>query len=333
MAGIFINYRRDDTAGQAGRLYDELRSQFGSDQVFIDVNQIAPGADFVETVNQALTTTKVVLVLIGRQWLTVTDRRQRRRLDSASDYVRVEIASSLTHRGMRVIPVLLQGADMPDDEDLPDDLKPLSRRNALEIRDARWGDDVALLVRTLRQAITATGTEPVQPRIGPPADPPGAGRSSPSSVGVIEPSRAMASPSTPGGEGRGGRPQSEAGAVPASSGVGVGDKIGSPSPVFDARGSPAVRYEWKVESDKRAPYSAPGLGNRAIAILVIGVIIFLVAVALYANSASSLGQLMTWPTATVPSKPAEPAKPAGPMPTAAPAKPTEAPKPAAPTGR
>ena len=207
---------------------------------------------------------------------------------------------------MRVIPVLLQGADMPDDEDLPDDLKPLSRRNALDIRDGRWGDDVAHLVKTLRQALDATGSEPVQPRTGPPADSPGAGRSSPSSGGGIESSRATASPSTPEGEGEGGRPKTEAGAVLMRSGVDVGDKIGSPPPVLDARGSPAVRSASTIDSGKRSPFWA--------IVLVIGVIIVFVAVVLYANSASSSGGRM-------------------PSPTTAPAKPTEAPKPAWTPGR
>jgi hypothetical protein len=153
MAGIFLNYRREDTSGHALLLHGHLVQHFGKDQVFMDLDKIVPGADFVEVIEHALNSTEVMLVLIGKQWLTVTDRRQRRRLDNPSDYVRLEVASALRRKDVRVIPVLLQEAETPDADELPDELMPLTRRQAVEIRDGRWNDDVAVLVKTLEQTI------------------------------------------------------------------------------------------------------------------------------------------------------------------------------------
>src|SRR6185436_20376025 len=104
---IFISYRRQDAAGEAGRLSDHLTRRFGPNVVFMDIDTIAPGTDFVVELDRALGKTAVVIVVIGRKWLTVTNPDGSRRIDDRADFVRSEIHTAL-QRGTRVIPVLVQ---------------------------------------------------------------------------------------------------------------------------------------------------------------------------------------------------------------------------------
>jgi len=143
MAGVFISYRRDDTAGHAGRLFDTLVRRFGEPSVFMDLTDIAPGSDFVETLERAVGSCDVLLVLIGRDWLSA-DSQGRRRLEDPHDFIRREVATALT-RNIPVMPVLLQGARMPTADELPQDLKALARRQAIELSESRWETDVARL--------------------------------------------------------------------------------------------------------------------------------------------------------------------------------------------
>jgi hypothetical protein len=145
-AKIFVNYRREDASGYAGRLYEWLSGRFGRDRVFRDVNAIEPGADFVAAIENEVASCEVVLVVIGRQWLGCASDGQRR-LDNPNDYVRLEIASALAGN-VHVIPVLVEGASMPRGHELPDDLKPLARRQALEVSETRWEFDVGRLIDT-----------------------------------------------------------------------------------------------------------------------------------------------------------------------------------------
>lgn len=140
---IFISYRREETSGHAGRLYDSLADQFGADQVFMDVDAMAPGVDFVLTLTNALESVEVLLAVIGPQWAE-RDADGRRRLDDPEDFVRFEVRSAL-ERQIRVIPVLVRGASMPTSFDLPEDLRALAHRQAFELSDHRWRDDVAAL--------------------------------------------------------------------------------------------------------------------------------------------------------------------------------------------
>ncbi len=142
MAGVFINYRRDDCAGHAGRLYDSLVARLGDAAVFIDIDAIEPGADFSQRIEEAVGACHLLIVLIGDDWLEIADAHGRRRLDDPADLVRLEIAAGLRRSGLRVIPVLVEKATMPAAEQLPDDLKPLAGRNALELSDERWRYDV-----------------------------------------------------------------------------------------------------------------------------------------------------------------------------------------------
>jgi tetratricopeptide (TPR) repeat protein len=148
MARIFLSYRREDSGGWAGRLYDRLSQHFGDEHIFMDIDTIEPGLDFVEVIQHAVQSCDVLLALIGRQWLTVADATGQPRLANPEDFVRLEIATAL-ERDIRVIPVLVQGAPMPRAADLPDDLKRLSRRNALEVRDIRFHNDVDQLITVL----------------------------------------------------------------------------------------------------------------------------------------------------------------------------------------
>ena len=149
---IFISYRREDAGGHAGRLYDSLAERFGEDAVFIDVDAIPAGGDFPELIRDAVGRASVFLAVIGRQWAAARDERGRRRLDLPTDFVRLECQAALDRR-VRVIPVLVQGASMPDPEELPPDLTPLSSRNAFELSDRRWRSDVAELADAIEAGL------------------------------------------------------------------------------------------------------------------------------------------------------------------------------------
>jgi hypothetical protein len=149
---VFISYRRDAGAGYAGRIGDTLVEHFGEDKVFRDIDSLEPGLDFAEAIERAIESSEVLIAVIGKNWLTATDEAGQKRLENPVDYVRTEIATALK-RNIRVIPLLIQGADMPSARELPDDLAPLSRRNAFEIHDSSWRDDIRRLVTALERAI------------------------------------------------------------------------------------------------------------------------------------------------------------------------------------
>jgi Tol biopolymer transport system component len=149
---VFISYRRGDSAGYAGRLYDRLSSRFGDEQIFMDIDTIEPGVDFVQRITQAMTSCRVVLVIIGPDWLTAADRDGNRRLDDPRDYLRMEITEALT-RDVRVIPVLVHGASMPSSADLPDELRGLATRHAQELSDTRWGFDTEHLMEVIERSL------------------------------------------------------------------------------------------------------------------------------------------------------------------------------------
>ncbi len=153
MSGIFISYRRDDQAGFAGRLADALVSVFGADNVFRDIEDIHPGEDFVLALERQLASVDVMLVMIGPAWQTAS-REGVRRLDEADDFVRREIEAGLKS-GKTVLPVLVGGATMPAEKDLPKAIAGLARRQALILSDAGWTSDVARLVETIRPCLPA----------------------------------------------------------------------------------------------------------------------------------------------------------------------------------
>jgi TonB family protein len=152
LGGIFISYRRSDSQGEAGRLFDDLVTQFGDDTVFMDVAAIEAGRDFRKAIEEGVTKCGVLLVLIGLEWLDAKDERGARRLNDPSDFVRIETAAALK-RDIPVIPVLVRGAKMPSAEQLPDDLKELAYRNCIELTHARWKSDMQLLTVSLRRLL------------------------------------------------------------------------------------------------------------------------------------------------------------------------------------
>jgi TIR domain-containing protein len=150
--GMFISYRREESAGYTGRIADRFTEHFGKDRVFRDIDSIEPGLDFAEAIERAIGSSGVMLAVIGKNWLTATDAAGRKRLQDPHDYVRMEISAAL-QRNMRVIPVLVQGASMPGTDELPEDLAPLTRRNAFELHDSSWGDDVGRLISALERVL------------------------------------------------------------------------------------------------------------------------------------------------------------------------------------
>ena len=147
---IFLNYRREDSSGHAGRLYDDLAERFGVGEVFIDIDKIEPGLAFDDAIEHALDRCDVVLALIGRQWLSIADTSGHRRLEDPDDFVRLELEEALA-RGTRLIPLRVQGAEMPGSAQLPESLRGLARRQAMELSDTRWRHDVESLIDVLER--------------------------------------------------------------------------------------------------------------------------------------------------------------------------------------
>lgn len=147
---IFLSYRREDAQDAAGRLCDRLVDAFGSDRVKMDIESVPLGVDYVQHVSKAIATCGAVIVVIGRDWLKVTDRTGQPRLEKDTDYVRTEIAAALRAQ-VPVIPVLVQNARMPSDDELPENIRPLARRNAISLRSTDWSIGVSVLIKTLEQ--------------------------------------------------------------------------------------------------------------------------------------------------------------------------------------
>ena len=151
---VFISYRRNDSGYAAGRLFDRLSQHFGSDRIFMDIDTIELGDDFVHVIETAVTSSDVVVSIIGSQWLSATNAEGRRRLDDPNDFVRLEIASALD-MDVDIIPILLEGVEMPLPEQLPDTLKPLTRRNGISVSNMRFNADVDRLIRGIEAIFDA----------------------------------------------------------------------------------------------------------------------------------------------------------------------------------
>lgn len=150
---IFISYRRDDSAGYARAVYDALALRFGAEHVFMDVDDIGAGQAFDAVIRKAVGASKVLLVLIGPRWRGEREGRPARILEPG-DFVRLEVAAALA-RGMTVIPLLLDGAPMPTAAQLPAELQPVVRRNALELDNSRFAADIDRLAAALRGVVGA----------------------------------------------------------------------------------------------------------------------------------------------------------------------------------
>jgi hypothetical protein len=160
MSTIFISYRREETAGEARALFNELVDKLGEQSVFMDVDNIALGRDFRWVLEERLASCDLVLVLIGRNWADAKNESGQLRLQDSGDFVRLEISTALK-RNIPVTPILVQGARIPAAERLPDDLKDLAYRNGFELSHNRWESDVRELIRRL--ALDTTRPTIVEP--------------------------------------------------------------------------------------------------------------------------------------------------------------------------
>src|SRR6185295_6249059 len=143
----FINYRREDSRADSGRLFDRLASRFPG-KVFRDVASLEPGVEWHEAIARVLDQADACIVVIGKDWVKITDATGHRRLDDPRDPVRQELMTAL-ERKIRVFPVLVGGAKMPQEEELPADLQSLCGRNALEITEQDWDENFNKLLKAL----------------------------------------------------------------------------------------------------------------------------------------------------------------------------------------
>jgi hypothetical protein len=161
LTDIFISYRRGDTKPEARQLETDLEKYLPG-RVFRDMHDIDDGADYRDVITEKVGKCGALLVLIGKQWLTLTDKDGKRRLDDPRDLVVAEIAGALKRSNVRVIPVLLQGAEMPEEGKLPEPLKALPYKQARKLDEDHWEDDVARLAAQLEKYCGASPRPAVQ---------------------------------------------------------------------------------------------------------------------------------------------------------------------------
>jgi hypothetical protein len=149
---IFINYRRGDDSGFAQALFAHLSQAFSREQLFMDVDSIEPGLDFVRVLSDQVAQCDILISIVGKNWADACDANGARRLDNPDDFVRVEIEAAL-QQDKRVIPVLVGQAEMPRSDQLPDTLKPLVRRNAVRLTHEHFGSDTQILITALQRAL------------------------------------------------------------------------------------------------------------------------------------------------------------------------------------
>ncbi|MBR1279006.1 SUMF1/EgtB/PvdO family nonheme iron enzyme [Bradyrhizobium sp. AUGA SZCCT0283] len=159
---VFISYRRDDSAGHAGRVHDRLEREFGRNLLFMDVDSVPLGVNFVKVLGEEIAKCDALLAIIGPGWLDARDENGNRRLDNLNDFVRIEIETALL-RGIPVIPILLEGTRVPKADRLPDGLKELALRNGVDVRHASFLDDMERLIRGLKGLQSPQKTDPAAP--------------------------------------------------------------------------------------------------------------------------------------------------------------------------
>lgn len=163
MTQIFISYRRADSHAITDRIQDRLVSVYGAENVFQDVEDIPPGANFKEYIEIQVGLCDVLLVIIGPRWLDITDENNRRRLDNPSDFVRIEIESGLKRKEILVVPVLVQGANMPVERDLPPEIRDLHYRNAIRVRNnPDFERDIQHLLNSIDSYVKGTSPKKVE---------------------------------------------------------------------------------------------------------------------------------------------------------------------------
>jgi len=159
---IFLSYRHADTRHVSGRLYDRLVDRFGRARIFMDVDSIAPGTDFITAVNSALSSCSVLISVIGPRWLANLHASQ----DDTEDFVALEICTALS-KGIRILPVLVDGAPVPRSDQLPRSLVSLSRRNAMRLDHESFRSDIDALLSTVESILSEGSGDPttVTPRL------------------------------------------------------------------------------------------------------------------------------------------------------------------------
>ncbi len=197
---IFISYRRSDCQAQANGLYDGLGHRLRNASVFMDIDSIPPGVDFEQHIRNEIKRSDVVLVMIGDNWLDDRPGTHRRRIDEANDFVRLEVENALALPNVHIIPVLVEGAQMPPSNEIPASIQQLARLNAFELSDRRWTSDVERLARTVERLggeswtpglgnLSTASQTPPAPGMPSAADagpqPPGGGRRGPAAGWVI----------------------------------------------------------------------------------------------------------------------------------------------------
>ena len=160
MPRVFLSYRRDDSAAVTGRIQDVLRSRFGYESVFRDVDSIPSGLDFRSRLEQAVDDCDVLLAIIGERWLE-TDESGKRRICHPADYVRMEIGLALA-RNKPVVPVLIGRTSMPEEGELPAELAELVYKNAVRI-DHEWGfqEQMVKLIRDIEYISQKGSSAPI----------------------------------------------------------------------------------------------------------------------------------------------------------------------------
>lgn len=169
MPKIFISYRRQDSAGYAGRIYDRLADHFGAETIFFDIDSIPPGMDFVEYIDRAIASSHVILVLMSNHWLDLRDGNGNRRIDDPHDFVHLEIYLALQHKKF-VIPVLVNDTPMPMQTNLPENIQSLSRRNAYNIGNKDFHYDIQKLIEAIEWTFGTTPTGAMRAISGPPVE-------------------------------------------------------------------------------------------------------------------------------------------------------------------
>jgi hypothetical protein len=165
---VFITYRGEDSRSYGALLFTELARQFGEDQVFLDCESVPPGADFVRELLLRVRSAHIVLAVIGPRWLTAADSAGRRLIDDPDDWIRRELVEAFD-AGVRVIPILTDGAEPPTKAELPADIAALSRCQARRLRRREPTADLARLVADLRDLDPALAA--AAPSRRPPAAP------------------------------------------------------------------------------------------------------------------------------------------------------------------
>lgn len=165
MTGIFISYRRDDSGASAARLYDHLAHHFGKEQVFRDLDAIAPGAEFTQVIGERLSQCNVFVAVIGKNWINIQNAAGQRRIDDPGDLVRTEVREALNQKKL-IIPALIGGAEVPKPEQLPDDIAALAGRNAIDISESRFDYDCGRVIEAIEKAGVSAkpGSDPTSPQ-------------------------------------------------------------------------------------------------------------------------------------------------------------------------